>query len=69
MLLIASIAGGCATYGGRAATPGAHWLEYVDWAAPILAEPLTVVDGSVQVPDRPGNGLQWDAAAVARYRL
>ena len=52
-----------------AVTPTAHWLEYVDWAAPILEEPLAVADGAVQVPDRPGNGLRWDADAVARYRM
>jgi mandelate racemase len=52
-----------------AATPTAHWLEYVDWAAPLLAEPLRVVDGHVTPPDRPGNGMAWDAEAVARYRI
>ncbi|HEX7558818.1 MAG TPA: enolase C-terminal domain-like protein, partial [Usitatibacter sp.] len=52
-----------------AVTPTAHWLEYVDWAAPILEEPLVVADGAVQVPDRPGNGLQWDQSAVAHYRM
>src|ERR1700730_7681356 len=25
-----------------AATPTAHWLEYMDWAKPILAEPLQI---------------------------
>jgi len=52
-----------------AVTPTAHWLEYVDWAAPILAQPLSVVDGAVQIPDRPGNGMQWDPDAVARHRM
>ena len=28
-----------------AVTPTAHWLEYVDWANAILAEPLRIVDG------------------------
>ncbi len=51
-----------------AATPTAHWLEYVDWAAPILQEPLQIKDGRALVPDRPGGGLAWDDAAVARYR-
>src|SRR3546814_20790301 len=37
-----------------AATPTAHWLEYVDWANGILAEPFEVVDGNVVVPHRPG---------------
>jgi mandelate racemase len=52
-----------------AATPGAHWLEYVDWAEPILREPIRIVDGMAVIPDRPGNGMLWDEAAVARYRL
>jgi mandelate racemase len=52
-----------------AATPGRHWLEYVDWANPILQEPLVVKDGMAVIPDRPGNGLAWDNEAVAKYRL
>ena len=52
-----------------AVTPTAHWLEYVDWAAPLLAEPLVIADGMALIPDRPGNGLAWDAAAVERYRI
>jgi mandelate racemase len=51
-----------------AATPTCHWLEYVDWAAPILAEPLRIVDGAAVPTGRPGTGLDWNAAAVARYR-
>jgi mandelate racemase len=52
-----------------AVTPTCHWLEYVDWANAILAEPLRIVDGTAVVPDRPGNGLAWDEAAVKRYRI
>jgi mandelate racemase len=52
-----------------AATPTAHFLEYVDWADKILAEPLKIVDGHALVPDRAGNGLVWDAKAVERYRI
>lgn len=52
-----------------AATPGRHWLEYVDWADPILQEPLIVKDGLAVVPDRAGNGLAWDDHAVAKYRI
>jgi len=52
-----------------AATPTCHFLEYVDWADKILQQPLRVVDGAVIAPDRPGNGLAWDADAVRRYRL
>jgi len=51
-----------------AATPTAHWLEYVDWADAILQQPLEVRDGFVTPPDRPGHGMAWDAEAVRRYR-
>ena len=51
------------------ATPTAHRLEYMDWANPILQEPLPIVDGHATPPDRPGNGLAWVADAVARYRV
>lgn len=52
-----------------AATPTAHWIEYVDWADPILQQPLEVADGCVRPPNRPGNGLAWDHDAVRRFRL
>lgn len=52
-----------------AATPTAHWLEYVDWGDAIVQEPLRIVDGKAIVPDRPGAGLEWNPDAVARYRM
>jgi len=52
-----------------AATPTAHFLEYVDWADKILQEPLRIVDGEAIIPDRPGHGMIWNAAAVERYRV
>ncbi len=52
-----------------AATSTAHFLEYMDWADRILAEPLEIVDGFAIVPQRPGNGLTWDAKAVEKYRI
>ena len=52
-----------------AVTPTCHWLEYADWAAPVLAEPLRIVDGNALVPARPGNGLAWNEEAVTRYRM
>jgi mandelate racemase len=51
-----------------AATPTAHWLEYVDWANAILAEPLAIVDGCTVASSSPGTGIVWDEDAVARYR-
>ena len=47
----------------------AHWLEWQDWADPILAEPFKLRDGHLVIPDVPGNGLAWDTDAVARYRF
>lgn len=50
-------------------TPTCHWLEYMDWAAPVLQEPLAVKEGVARIPDRPGAGIRWDEAAVARYAV
>ena len=52
-----------------AATPTAHWLEYVDWGDSFLEQPLEMRDGCAIIPDRPGAGLSWDAAAVKRLRV
>ena len=52
-----------------AATPTAHFLEYVDWADKIVEAPLAIVDGFALVPQRPGNGLSWDRKAVEKYRI
>ena len=48
------------------ATETADWLEWRDWGNPIIAEPFEVVDGHVVVPDRPGNGIEWNEAMVAK---
>jgi mandelate racemase len=50
-----------------AATPTCHWLEYVDWADAVLAEPMRIDNGHAQVPERPGIGIEWDEKAVQRY--
>jgi mandelate racemase len=52
-----------------AATPTAHWLEYVDWMDKLVQEPLLIVDGCAVVSGKPGNGLVWDAKAVETYRV
>jgi mandelate racemase len=49
------------------ATTTAHLLEHLDVAGPLLREPLAVRDGVAQVPARPGLGLEWDEAALARH--
>jgi hypothetical protein len=45
----------------------AHWLEWQDWANPILQEPYKVKDGKLHIPDVPGVGLEWDEKVVAEY--
>lgn len=50
-------------------TPTVHWLEFVDWASPVLQEPVTVVDGHVTAPVTPGAGIEWDEAAVSRFAV
>jgi len=48
-----------------AVTPTAHWLEYLDIASAILAEPYRAVGGTVTAKG-PGFGLEWDEKAIAR---
>ena len=49
-------------------TPTRHWLEWQDWAHPVLAHPFEVRSGELHLPDVPGNGLAWDEDAVAHYQ-
>ncbi|MSQ58583.1 MAG: mandelate racemase [Betaproteobacteria bacterium] len=51
-----------------AVTPTAHYLEYMDWANPILNEPIQIKDGNALIPDRPGSGVTWNEEAVKRYQ-
>lgn len=46
-------------------TETAHWLEWQDWADPILQKPYDVRNGLLHIPDVPGVGLEWDEDAVA----
>lgn len=50
-----------------AASPTAHWLEWVDWASPVLQQPARVQAGALAPDDRPGSGLAWDEDAVRRF--
>jgi mandelate racemase len=52
-----------------AATPTAHWLEYVDWTDSIAAQPVKIVDGYWPANEQPGTGLEWDKKAVEKYRI
>ncbi len=48
-------------------TETAHWLEWQDWANPILKEPFELNVGNLIVPNRPGQGIEWNEKAVAKY--
>ena len=49
-------------------TETAHWLEWQDWADPILKRPYEIRNGLLHIPDVPGVGLEWNEEAVSRYR-
>ncbi len=48
-------------------TETAHWLEWQDWADPILQKPYEIRDGALHIPDVPGLGLDWNEDAVSHY--
>src|SRR3954467_14149116 len=52
-----------------AATPTCHWLEYVDWANPILEQPLELKNGHAVIAAAPGTGIRWNEAAVKRFAI
>jgi len=48
-------------------TETAHWLEWQDWADPILQTPYQIKDGLLHIPDVPGTGLEWDEEAIKAH--
>jgi mandelate racemase len=48
-------------------TETAHWLEWQDWADPIVQRPYEIKDSLLHVPDVSGVGLGWDEEAVAAH--
>ena len=50
-------------------TDTAHWLEWQDWADPILSEPFKLKGGQLIVPDKPGQGIEWNEQAIPRFAL
>jgi mandelate racemase len=49
-------------------TETAHWLEWQDWADPILQKPYEIGDSLLHIPNVPGIGLEWNEAAVTANR-
>jgi mandelate racemase len=52
-----------------AVTPTRHWLEFVDWANPILRSPVKFENGYTTAPNAPGIGIEWNEEAVARFSV
>jgi mandelate racemase len=50
-------------------TETAHWLEWQDWADPILQKPYAIKDSLLHIPDAPGLGLDWDEDAVRAHQV
>jgi mandelate racemase len=52
-----------------AATPNAHWLEYVSWADAIFNDPMVIESGYTTPPSRPGLGIEWSERGVKAYTV
>jgi mandelate racemase len=50
-------------------TETAHWLEWQDWADPILRKPYAIKDSRLHIPDVPGVGLEWNEDAVRAHAV
>jgi mandelate racemase len=50
-------------------TETAHWLEWQDWADPILQKPYAIKDSLLHIPNTPGLGLDWNEDAVKAHQV
>ncbi len=50
-----------------AVTPTCHWLEYVDWANPVLETPVRIEKGHAVGIAGPGLGMKWNEKAVRKF--
>jgi mandelate racemase len=48
-------------------TPTCHWLEYVDWANPVIEEPVRIIKGRAVGAPGAGLGMRWNEKAVKKY--
>lgn len=48
-------------------TPTCHWLEFVDWAQPLVQDKCAISNGTVLTPEQPGSGMVWDEKEVAKF--
>jgi L-talarate/galactarate dehydratase len=52
-----------------AAIPHGLTVEYMPWTLRLFEETPALEDGQLVVPQKPGLGLQFDAAAIKRYQI
>jgi mandelate racemase len=52
-----------------AATPTRHWLEFMDWGQDLLLDPVVPVKGVAKPSDKPGAGIDFNEAALARITV
>ena len=48
-------------------TETAHWLEWQNWADPVLQQPYEIRDSQLHIPNIPGVGLEWNEDAVKAH--
>ncbi|NLT95644.1 MAG: mandelate racemase/muconate lactonizing enzyme family protein [Clostridia bacterium] len=44
-------------------------MEWMTWAGPLFREPLECKAGKVEVPARPGFGMEWDEERIKEYQI
>ena len=50
-------------------TETAHWLEWQNWADPILNKPYEISESYLHIPNTPGVGLEWNEEAVSAHLI
>lgn len=51
------------------AVPNARWLEYIPQLDDVTSAPMRIEDGFALPSPAPGVGIEWDAAALARFTV
>jgi L-alanine-DL-glutamate epimerase-like enolase superfamily enzyme len=52
-----------------AACPNAAWQEYMPWWQPLMETPVELVDGAIQLPDKPGFGIELSRRALENFKI
>ena len=51
------------------AIPNGLTVEYMPWTLKLFEETPKLVDGCLEVPDKPGLGLKFDESVITRYAV